>query len=361
MATLDGDRSEALAEAVREAAAVGQPLAIVGGGSKAFYGRAVPPEAVPLSLAGHRGIVAYEPSELVVTVRAGTPLRELEAVLAGAGQRLPFEPPRTGAAATIGGAVAAGLSGPARPWRGAVRDALLGVRLINGRGEILRFGGQVMKNVAGYDVSRLMAGALGTLGVLLELSLRVEPIPPQEETLAFEMDAGTALRRLADWQCRPLPLTGACHDGQRLYLRLAGGEQALRAARAVLGGTTLAPEDTPWAGLRDLTHPFLAGALRDRQGPPLWRLSGPPGTSPRGLPGRQLIDWGGAQCWLRSDAPPREIRLFAGGHATLFGPHDGAAEVFDPLPAPLLALHRRIKAAFDPQGLFNPGRLYPEL
>ncbi len=357
------DRTEALVEAVREAAAVGQPLRITGGGSKAWYGRAVADEAVPLAVAGHAGIVQYAPSELVVTVRAGTSLAELEAALAEAGQRLPFEPPRTGPAATVGGAVAAGLSGPARPWRGALRDALLGVRLINGQGEPLRFGGQVMKNVAGYDVSRLMAGALGTLSVLLEVSLKVEPRPPAEETRRFELDAATALARLAEWQRQPLPLTGALHDGEALYLRLAGGEGGLQAARERLGGEACPPAEAPWEALRDLRHPFL-DVTADMDAPPLWRLSLPPAAPPTGLPGREWIDWGGAQRWLRSPAPAADIRARAealGGHATLFGPHDGHGAVFHPLPAPLLALHRRVKAALDPQGLFNPGRLYPDL
>ncbi|ROR32404.1 glycolate oxidase subunit GlcE [Inmirania thermothiophila] len=353
------DRSAEIAERVREAAARGTPLIPQGGGTKAFLGEAVAGE--PLPLAGHEGIVGYEPTELVITARAGTPLAEVEAALAAQGQMLGFEPPRLGAASTLGGVVAAGLSGPRRPWAGALRDFVLGVRLVNGRGEVLRFGGQVMKNVAGYDLSRLMAGAQGTLGVLLEVSLRVVPRPVREQTRVLALDAAGALERLAGLARRPLPLAGACHVAGRLHLRLAGAAAGVEAAAAEVGGEVMGEAEAAafWDGVRDLAHPFF----RDGEGA-LWRIALPPAAPPLPLAGEWLLDWGGGQRFLRSAEPAgriREVAAAAGGHATrLSGPAAGVT-VFHPLPEPILRLHRRLKAALDPHGILNPGRLYPGL
>jgi len=258
-----------LIERVKEAAADKIPLCLRGGGSKAFYGRRC--EGQPLDLAGHRGIVSYEPSELVVTARAGTPLAEIETALADNGQLLPFEPPHFGPGATLGGMVAAGLSGPRRPWGGSVRDAVLGVKLLNGKGEVLRFGGQVMKNVAGYDLSRLMAGALGTLGVLLEVSLKVLPRPAEERTRAFELDAEAAAARQIEWGRLPLSLSGTLYDGERLFVRLCGSTQGVAAGLEALGGEEVT--DGPWRGAREQTLPFFQGDG------PLWRLSLPAAAS----------------------------------------------------------------------------------
>jgi glycolate oxidase FAD binding subunit len=330
-------------------------LAIHAGGSKAFYGRGVVGET--LDVTGHAGIVSYEPTELVVTARCGTSLAELEAVLAERGQMLPFEPPHFGGGASVGGMVAAGLSGPRRPWGGAVRDAVLGVKLLTGKGEILTFGGQVMKNVAGYDVSRLMAGSLGGLGVILEVSLKVLPRPVKEITLVQEADARTALERLAIWQGKAWPLSASLHDGERLWIRLSGTHAGVNAARDVLGGEEV--HDVPvWHPSRDHALPFF---IIDK---PLWRLSVPPATPGLDLPGQWLTEWGGAQRWLISDAPAARIRAAAaavGGHATLFRGHDGTGEVFQPLSAPLMVLHQRLKASFDPAGIFNNGVMYPDL
>jgi glycolate oxidase FAD binding subunit len=344
-----------LAERVLEAAGRGTPLAIRGGGSKDFYGRPVVGEALDVS--GHAGVVSYEPTELVVTARAGTPLAEIEALLAEHGQMLPFEPPRFGPGATLGGMLAAGLSGPRRPWGGAVRDSVLGVRLINGRGEVLKFGGQVMKNVAGYDVSRLMAGALGTLGVILEASFKVLPRPAREVTLVHRLGAAEARRRLNDWQGLPLPLTGTLHLDDTLYLRLSGGEEALRSARETLGGDVGEAGDL-WQDLREQRLPFFTDGEA-----PLWRLSLPPAAPPLEADAPVLTEWGGALRWLRTDLPAAQVRRLAarqGGHATLF--RGGEREsVFQPLTAPMMALHRRVKAAFDTGGILNPGRMYPGL
>jgi glycolate oxidase FAD binding subunit len=348
------DLSLTLREQVLQACAERSPLNITGGGSKAFYGR--PPTGRPLELSGHRGIVEYEPTELVVTARAGTPLAEIEAALAAQGQMLAFEPPHFGASATLGGTVACGLSGPRRPYAGAVRDSVLGVRLLNGQGEILRFGGQVMKNVAGFDVSRLMAGALGTLGVLLEISLRVLPRPEAEETLVFERTAEEALAAMSRTAGQPWPLSAACHDGGRLCLRLSGAEPAIRASRAALGGEALAGGAAFWADLREQRLAFFG------QAGPLWRLSVAPASPPPDLPGDCLIDWGGALRWLKTGAEAEAVSAAArqaGGHATRFrGETSGA--LFQALPEPLKALHLQLKRAFDPQGILNPGRLYED-
>ncbi len=356
---------DVLIERVRQAIAEGTPLRIQGGGSKAFYGRRC--DGVVLDVGAHRGVIAYEPAELVITARAGTPLAEIESLLADNGQMLPFEPPHFSSApqageepaervATLGGMVAAGLSGPRRPWCGAVRDAVLGVKLLNGRSEVLRLGGQVMKNVAGYDLSRLMAGALGTLGVLLEVSLKVLPRPAEEVTLAFELDAERAAARLTEWGRQPLPLSATLIHAGRLHLRLSGSGQGVRAARQALGGEE--GDAAIWQGVREHTLDFFRATR------PLWRISLPPAAPALNLPGEQLSEWGGALRWLASDLATDVLRrrvTALGGHATLFRHHDGRGEVFQPLAPALFALHRRIKQALDPHGLFNPGRMYAEL
>jgi glycolate oxidase FAD binding subunit len=350
----DNDIAQQLADAVKAAAQKRAPLAIAGGGSKRFYTGEIAGEK--LDITGHRGIVSYEPTELVITARAGTPLAAIEAALAEKGQMLGFEPPHFGATATLGGTIACGFSGPRRPYSGAARDFVLGATIVNGRGEILHFGGQVMKNVAGYDVSRLMAGALGTLGVLLEISLKVLPKPAQETTLAFEMPAGMAISVMNTWAGQPLPLSAACHAADTLYVRLSGAELGVRAARAKLGGTVVEKGDDFWRGLREQRHGFF------QDGMPLWRLSVPPAAPPLTLPGEWLIDWGGAQRWIRTDAPAEQVHRVAsriGGHASLFRATHRRANALPPLPAPLMALHQHLRQAFDPAGILNCELLYP--
>jgi len=349
------DQSTELAARVRAASAAAEALEIVGGASKRFLGRAA--GGTPLAVGAHTGIVSYEPTELVITARGGTPLAELRQTLAEHEQMLAFEPPAFGPAATIGGTVACGLSGPRRPWAGALRDFVLGVKILNGRGEILHFGGQVMKNVAGYDLSRLMAGAMGTLGVLLEVSLKVLPRPSTEWSLGFELDPAAAVARVNAWSGRPLPLSGACHDGTRLRIRLSGTANGVATAARRLGGERL-DTDAFWDELREQRLPFFAGER------PLWRLSLPPAAEPAALDGAELCDWGGAQRWLRSDTDAAKIRAAAarlGGQATLFRHGDRHTSVYHPLPPALMVIHQRLKAALDPNGILNPGRLYPEL
>ena len=348
------DRTEPIRDQVRAAYESGTPLAIEGGGSKRFYGRR--PAGEPLVVAGHRGIVNHEPSELVLTVRGGTPVEEAQAALGEHGQWLPFDPPRHADASTVGGVVACALSGPSRPWTGAARDFVLGARIVNGRGDVLSFGGEVMKNVAGYDAARLMAGALGTLGVLLEVSFKLLPRPAFDRTRVFELAAGEAIVRMTQWARSPLPILGAFHDGERLHVRLAGAEPAIAEAADRLGGE--AGEDAVWASLRDHRHAFFT-----EDGPPLWRLSVPPHVPPLDLPDPVLVDWGGAQRWVRSDAPEPVLRsaaVAAGGQATCFRGGD-RERPFHPLEEGVAHVHARLKAAFDPGRILNRDRLYADL
>jgi glycolate oxidase FAD binding subunit len=356
---------QAIVDRVRAARAARTTLRLRGGGSKDFYGGPLAGEV--LDLTALAGISSHEPSELVVTARAGTPLAELEAALAAHGQWLPFEPPHFAPGATVGGMVAAGLAGPARASVGGVRDYVLGATLLDGRAELLSFGGQVMKNVAGYDVSRLLAGSMGVLGVICEVSLKVLPRPTASATLRFEMDEATALARLNAWSGQPLPISASAWWDGALVLRLAGAHAAVEAAARELGGETVEPAlaDAFWAGLREQTDEFFAAAVRAIDGgAALWRLSLPSTAPPLKLSDQQLIEWGGAQRWLCCALPAATVRDAAaslGGHATLFRGGDRAAGVFAPLSAPLARIHRELKRAFDPDGVFNPGRLVAEL
>jgi len=370
------DLSTQLTEQVRACSAQARPLFIRGGNSKAFYGHArvsdarasdAVAKAETLSLESHRGIVAYEPTELVISARAGTPLHEIEAALAAHNQMLPFEAPHFGPSATLGGMLACGLSGPRRPWGGSVRDAALGVKLLNGRGEVLRLGGQVMKNVAGYDVTRLMVGALGTLGVILEASVKVLPRPAVERTFLFESApamggvqfAAPFARQLQKWARQALPISATLQVGQQLYLRLSGSESGLNKAIAELGGEEV--DGAIWLAAREQTLPFFQGSSAAM---PLWRISLPAAAPDLGLPGESLLEWGGAQRWLISDIPAARLRQRVselGGHCTVFRGAQTATPIFQPLPAPMLALHQRIKRALDPQAIFNPGVLYSGL
>lgn len=349
----DIDDSGALLDQVNQALQNATPLRIQGANSKAFLGRIAAGEV--LDTRSHRGIVSYDPTELVITARCGTPLAELADVLDAAQQMLPCEPPSFGDGATVGGMIASGLSGPRRPWSGSVRDFVLGTRVITGHGKHLRFGGEVMKNVAGYDLSRLMAGSYGSLGVITEVSLKVLPKPRQALSISLEMDSDRALLRLAEWGQQPLPISAACHDGQRLHLRLEGGEGSVAAAHDRLGGEVL--EASYWADLNEHRLTFFD------EDQPLWRLSVPHNTPRLSLPGLQMTDWGGAQRWLKSDAEAAFIRSIVaevGGHVTCYS-HGLIDSPFHPLPAALMRYHRNLKDQLDPRGIFNPGRLYAEL
>jgi glycolate oxidase FAD binding subunit len=356
---------QAVIDQVDQARTHGTPLEIRGGVTKGFYGG--PLRGEPLDVTGLAGISSYEPSELVVTARAGTPLAELEAVLEERGQCLPFEPPRFSGGGTVGGMVAAGLSGPSRASAGSVRDHVLGATLLNGRSEVLTFGGQVAKNVAGYDVSRLLVGSLGILGVICEVSLKVLPLARSSATLCFDWDQAHALKQLSRWVSQPVSLNASAWHQGRLRVRLAGASAAVDAACRKLGGTLSPAEEAAawWSSVRDQTQEFFAFTEADlARGECLWRLSVPSAAPPLQLPGRQFIEWHGAERWWRGSAGPKDMRSAAagvGGHAALIRGVDKSAGAFAPPSAALMRIHQGLKRAFDPAGVFNPGRLYAEL
>ena len=361
-------RAEQLAEQIRAAAGARTPLVIRAGGTKDFYGNACAGERLdPRVLTG---IVEYEPTELVVTVRAGTPLAELEAELARHGQMLAFEPPHYGEGATIGGAVAAGLAGPRRASFGAtwggVRDFILGARLLDGRGQLLRFGGTVMKNVAGYDLSRLNTGAMGILGLLVDLSLKVLPKPPAEETIEFEVSADESIDWVNAWGGKPYPISATCWISGRLFVRLSGAFAAVRAAKEKLGGQLLSDSKANpfWVGIRDHSDGFFSLDSDDPE-TALWRISVPTASAHiTGLMDAQCIEWGGGLRWIKTSAPAQQIREIAralGGHATLFRtvhPEMRARiGAFSEISPAIMKIHQRLKQELDPKSIFNPGRL----
>jgi glycolate oxidase FAD binding subunit len=352
---MDRDDTPALVERVRAATAARSPLRIVGGDTKGFYGRPVAGER--LELRDHRGILRHDPAELVLTARGGTPLAEVEAQLASCGQRLPFEPPHFGPDATLGGTVACGLAGPSRAWAGPLRDFVLGVRVLTGDGRVLRFGGEVMKNVAGYDVARLLSGSLGVLGVLLDVSLKVLPLPAAQRTLAFEMHEAEALARLAELSRGALPLSAGSWADGRLYLRFDGSDTTLDEVSTRLGGEVVADGNGFWHSLREQSHAFFTGSR------PLWRCIVPPLAPPLALRGPLLIEWNGLQRWYRSEPGLTAFDAAAavGGHATLFRHGTGDERRFATLEEPVLRVHRALKREFDPAGILNPGRMYADL
>jgi len=348
---------DSLQERIRAAAAARRPLLVRAGGSKDFYGGRL--EGELLDVGALSGITHCEPTELVIAARAGTLLTDLERELAAHGQMLAFEPPRFGGRATLGGTVASGLSGPRRAYCGAVRDFVLGVEMIDGRGELLRFGGKVIKNVAGFDVSRLLAGSMGTLGLISEVTLKTVPQPRAQCTLRLEVDQPTALESMAHWGSRSLPLSATSwHDGV-LHVRLSGAESAVRAASEALGGEVMSGADEYWESVREQRLEFFAAPGE------LWRLSLPVHSPPLPVPGSTLIEWGGSLRWLAGPQDGTALRALVaryGGHATLYrAPVKPAASPFQPLTPAMLSLHQRLKAAFDPHGIFNHGRLYPDL
>jgi glycolate oxidase FAD binding subunit len=357
---------EAIVERVRAAHESGRPLCIRGGGTKDFYGEA--PSGDVLDVRGLVGAADHEPTELVVTAPAGMALVELEALLAEKGQALAFEPPRFAPGSTVGGMVAAGLSGPARAAAGSVRDHLLGVTLVSGSGELMHFGGRVIKNVAGYDVSRLIAGSLGILGVIVEVSLKVLARAEAETTLRFDCKPKEGLALLHAWGAKPLPLDASAWWNGSLIVRLRGAGAAVDEAARTLGGEAIAASAAApfWQSLRDHTDPFFVAAddAIEHQDATLWRLSLPQTAPLLGLAGDELIEWHGAERWLATALPAAQVREAAagvGGHATAFRTRDKSIGAFAPLTPPLRAIHERLKKSFDPKGILNPGRLYPGL
>ncbi|MDX8411586.1 MAG: glycolate oxidase subunit GlcE [Mariprofundaceae bacterium] len=356
----NANQTHRLQEAVCAAHAHCQPLEIIGGGSKRWHGRVSTGERLDVS--GHTGILNYQPTELVLTARAGTKLSEITSALDEHGQRLGFDPPHFGGGATLGGAIACGLSGPRRPYAGSARDFVLGCNIINGRGEVLRFGGEVMKNVAGFDVARLMAGCLGTLGVLLNVSLKVLPHRIAEHTVTLGADFTEAIRIMNRWASTPLPITAMMADGRHVYFRICATPSAVSKTMREISGARYDDGLRLWKELREHRLSFF-----DEERP-LWRLSVPANAAHPIVAGTNhddwLIGWGGAQRWLKSKLPAYSIFQAAdsaGGHASLFRGGDRDSDVFAPLPAPLFTLHKRLKEAFDPTGILNPGRMYRDL
>ena len=349
---------------IRTAAKSKTPLFIRGGGSKDFYGNSMNRDGHDiLSTTAYTGIIDYDPTELVMTARTGTSLADLETELQKQNQMLGFEPPHFGPEATLGGCVASGLSGPRRIYVGAARDFVLGIRMLDGNGSNLHFGGKVIKNVAGYDISRLITGSMGTLGLLLEVSIKVLPIPPFELTLRMQMKEPEAIERMNQWAGKPLPISATCFYENNLTLRLSGAESAVRAARVKLGGELISDGAVFWNSIREQTHPFF------QSGSSLWRLSLKSNSPPLKLLGQQLIEWGGALRWLacsgeHMDTEENIVRsesILADGNATLFRSNKRSDSVFHPPGPQMIKIYQRIKEKFDPVGIFNPGRMFREL
>ncbi|WP_353572942.1 glycolate oxidase subunit GlcE [Candidatus Albibeggiatoa sp. nov. BB20] len=348
------DISQQLQTAIETAYHEQTVLHIVGSDSKHFYGRQI--EGQKLDVSQHTGIISYEPTELVITARAGTPVIEIQQALAEKGQQLAFEPPLFSETATLGGTIACGFSGASRPYVGAARDFVLGVKCINGEGKLLNFGGQVMKNVAGYDVSRLMVGALGTLGVLLEVSCKVLPLPEETSTVMIPADLNSALDIMLHWNNQAIPLTASCFDGDNVYLRLSG--TAIQNSVAQTSAQVYEQGEQFWQNLREQRLSFF------QQDKPLWRISVPMNTPDLELEGDCFFEWSGALRWLSSDLDAETIRmkvLKMGGHAILFRGGDRQSEIFQPLEPALLALQKRLKQQFDPKMILNQGKMFAEI
>lgn len=350
-AALQQDCAAQWQEAVADALAAGRTLGLRAGGTKAFLVDA--PAASMLDVSAHQGVVDYQPAELVVTARSGTSVAELNRQLAMQGQYFPCEPPEFGGRATVGGMVASAWSGPRRPWGGPMRDYVLGCRVITGTAKHLRFGGQVIKNVAGYDVSRLMAGSFGCLGILTEVSLKVLPLPARGQTQRLAMTRREGVAALWQWRKQDLPITGWFHDGAQAYVRLEGGAAAVAHARTQIGGEPAGME--VWEALREQTLPFfgLPGVL--------WRLSMPVGTVLDALPGETLMDWAGGQWWLKAPAntPGQDIRLAAqqaGGYAVCYE-RSPLAQRWPALAPGVASLNRSLKHSLDPHGVFHAGAM----
>jgi len=354
-----------LSEQVLEARAGFRSVLIHGGHTKSFYGNPYvrsSDEPISLDMRSLRGILNYEPTELVITALAGTPLQEITDTLDASGQMLAFDPPSFGPQATFGGCIASGLSGPARLGGGPLKDYVLGSHLLDAQGRVLKFGGEVMKNVAGYDVSRMLAGSMGMFGALLQISVKVAPKPLQTVTLEWQCSESESLAMCHGMRAHPLPVSASAWELVdnlgRLRIRLAGAPAAIDSARSKLGGALVSDLESAqyWQDLREQRLSFFAT-------PQLWRVAVAPGTPALNL-GPTLIEWGGGQRWIAADVDPQMIRRAAEqaqGHASLFCMGAGfelpAQGVFHPLSPAVSTIVKRLKQEFDPKGVFNPGRL----
>ncbi len=348
--------TEQFVDQITQATAAGTTVRIVGGNSKAFLGNVS--NGSPLETTAYHGIISYEPTELYITVRSGTPVSEVEQVLLQSRQMLAFEPPRHSERTTIGGIIASGLSGPRRPYAGSARDFILGITCLNGRGQLLRFGGQVMKNVAGYDLSRLLTGSFGTLGVILDVTLKVLPIPEHEITCSMKMSLPQARQKLIDISRQAIPVTAAAYENETLRIRLSGKKVLLDETTGLLNMQVDQDSHSFWQQLRDHKHGLFETAQD------CWRLSLPVTANPEFNDEAFILDWGGAQYWLSSARSAEAIFQQAqelGGSATLFCNNSKQQACFQPLAAAVHRLHEGLKQAFDPQRVLNPGKMYAGL
>ena len=348
---------ETLEETVNQARKAGRPMAIEGGGTRRFYGREIVGE--PLSLANYSGIVEYYPTELVITSRAGTAMSELSRILAENGQILGFEPPVFGAGSTLGGTIAMGMAGPGRPYRGSVQDFVLGMHILTGTGKVMHFGGQVIKNVAGFDISRLMVGALGCLGIILDISIKVIPQPQCEKTLSFEYsDGNEAVAAFNSLAGKPFPVTAAAWFDGIARVRLTGSSAGINSAVRKIGGAVDEEGAEFWRSIRNHTHRFFRGnailrRVNIKPSAPLY-----PGNN------SVLIDWGGALRWYRGEKNNEVLNEFIysqGGYIEDFRSGDRSKEMFPVPDSAMMKIHRSLKQAFDPDRILNPGRMYVEL
>ena len=349
-----GDCNEEIASQVQDAFHSKTALQIQAGNTKAFYGRNIHGEL--LSLANHTGIIEYEPTELYMTARCGTPLREIEQTIDEQNQILPCEPPHFGSTATIGGMIAAGLAGPRRVFSGNVRDCMLGVEILNGEGQTLRFGGKVMKNVAGYDVSRLMCGALGTLGVLMSVTIRLLPKPTSEQTIALTMNSSSAIQKMNQWANSAMPITATFYDGNQLFIRISGSTSTIDVCRREIGGEIQNNNKNFWNTVKEQTHKFFNTKNS------LWRISLPPSTKAFKINGNCAVEWNGALRWYDTTEDEKTIRTEAeqaDGHACLFKGNT-TEQVFHPLPDASMHLHKQLKHVLDPANILNPGKMFAE-
>lgn len=346
----DNQHYSGLRQFIVAAARNKNPIQFIAGGSKAFYGAPAIGKELPIS--DNQGVINYQPSELVITVRAGTRLSELENLLASERQMLGFEPPHFTSSATIGGAISTGLSGPRRVFAGAARDFVLGCKIINGKGEILSFGGEVMKNVAGYDVSRLMVGAMGTLGLILEVSIKVLPLPMLERTLSYLLNSDQALATMTQWRSQYLPVTAMCYDGKSLTVRVSGTESEVQATIKKLGVEGRVLDNHYWRDVNEQQLPFFQTQEN------IWRISVPPATPVLNIQGQWFYDWCGALRWLKTEQTAEHIFNVvqqAGGHATLFRSQQGDF-IAQPLVPRIRVINQNIKQAFDPYAILNRQR-----
>jgi glycolate oxidase FAD binding subunit len=356
-------------EQIQSAITNQQSINIRGGNTKHWYGDV--PHGVTLDARAYQGILDYQPEELVITVCAGTPLKEVESSLAEKKQYFAFDPPCFGSEATIGGMIASGIAGPGRGQYGGLRDYVLGTKIMDGRGQVLSFGGKVMKNVAGYDVSRLLPGSLGTLSLLLEVSIKVLPQPAKTQTLKFEIDQAQAIIQMNTWASQPLPLSASAwignSNGGELWVRLAGANAAVEAGISKMNQlikSQLIPVEEAslfWQSVKEQEHSFFKESNE-----PLWRFAINPLSPPLPFENQTLLEWYGGQRWIKGhlSAPhARQIAHQHGGHATLFrgakleGESVFTPLSFNPLTAPLEVVQQRIRQTFDPHSVFKTGRM----